>query len=118
MFARARGLIRRCTLHFRYDNTATLFVRVFGETVAAQGAALKTAMTTTSSALTMVVMMLRAISPLVMVVVRPMVEAPSPVRAPASCGDYDQMPHHRACFKDSGGSSRRHASVKREEGSG
>lgn len=31
MFARACGLGRRCTLHFKYDGTATLFVRVFGE---------------------------------------------------------------------------------------
>ena len=30
-FARARGLSRRCTLHFRYDGVATLYVRVFGE---------------------------------------------------------------------------------------
>ena len=30
-FARARGLGRRCTLHFRYDGGSTLYVRVFGE---------------------------------------------------------------------------------------
>ena len=30
-FARARGLGRRCTLHFKYDGGPTLFVRVFGE---------------------------------------------------------------------------------------
>ena len=30
-FARARGLGRRCTLHFKYDGDATLYVRVFGE---------------------------------------------------------------------------------------
>src|SRR3954466_12911274 len=30
-FARARGLGRRCTLHFRFDGDATLYVRVFGE---------------------------------------------------------------------------------------
>lgn len=30
-FARARGLGRRCTLHFRYDGRLTLYVRVFGE---------------------------------------------------------------------------------------
>ena len=31
MFARARGLSRRCTLHFKFDGDATLYVRVFGE---------------------------------------------------------------------------------------
>ena len=30
-FARARGLSRRCTLHFKFDGDATLYVRVFGE---------------------------------------------------------------------------------------
>ena len=30
-FARARGLGRRCTLHFKYDGGSTLYVRVFGE---------------------------------------------------------------------------------------
>ena len=30
-FARARGLGRRCTLHFRYDGESTLYVRLFGE---------------------------------------------------------------------------------------
>ena len=29
--ARARGLSRRCTLHFKFDGDATLYVRVFGE---------------------------------------------------------------------------------------
>ncbi len=31
MFARARGLGRRCTLHFQFDGDATLYMRVFGE---------------------------------------------------------------------------------------
>ena len=31
MFARARGLGPRCTLHFKFDGDATLYVRVFGE---------------------------------------------------------------------------------------
>ena len=31
MFARARGLGGRCTLHFKYEGLATLYVRVFGE---------------------------------------------------------------------------------------
>ena len=30
-FARARGLSRLCTLHFKFDGDATLYVRVFGE---------------------------------------------------------------------------------------
>ena len=30
-FARACGLSRRCTLHFKFDGDATLYVRVFGE---------------------------------------------------------------------------------------
>ena len=29
MFARARGLSGRCTLHFRFDGVAALYVRVF-----------------------------------------------------------------------------------------
>ena len=31
MFAHARGLGRRCTLHFKYAGDATLYMRVFGE---------------------------------------------------------------------------------------
>ena len=31
MFARARGLGKRCTLHFKYDGGSTLYVRVFRE---------------------------------------------------------------------------------------
>ena len=31
VFARTRGLSGRCTLHFKYDGLATLFVRVFRE---------------------------------------------------------------------------------------
>src|SRR4051812_49429397 len=31
MFARARGLGQRCTLHFKFDGDGTLYVRVFGE---------------------------------------------------------------------------------------
>ena len=31
MFARARGLSQRCTLHFKFDDDATLYVRVFEE---------------------------------------------------------------------------------------
>ena len=30
-FACARGLSRRCTLHFKFDGNATLYMRVFGE---------------------------------------------------------------------------------------
>lgn len=30
-FTHTRGLVRRCTLHFKYDGDATLYVRVFGE---------------------------------------------------------------------------------------
>ena len=30
-FARAHGLGRRCTLHFKFHGDATLYVRVFGE---------------------------------------------------------------------------------------
>ena len=31
IFALARGLGRRCTLHFKFDSDETLYVRVFGE---------------------------------------------------------------------------------------
>ena len=30
-FARAHGLSQRCTLHFKFDGDATLYMRVFGE---------------------------------------------------------------------------------------
>ena len=30
-FSRARGLSRQCTLHFKFDGDATLYVRVFGK---------------------------------------------------------------------------------------
>ena len=36
----------------------------------------------------------------------------------SSSGGYDQSPRHRARFEGGSGSSRRRASVKREEGSG
>ena len=41
-FAHARGLSRWCTLYFKFDGDATLYVRVFGKTVTVPGAALKT----------------------------------------------------------------------------
>ena len=42
MFARACGLIRWCTLHFKFDGDATLYARVFGEDGRVLGVALRT----------------------------------------------------------------------------
>ena len=111
-FARARGLSRRCTLHFKYDGGATLFVRVFGEDARlaednygdevldlgdgrdkddgelalGDGCGSSTYGSFSSG-------------------------------ESSSSGGYDQPPRRRARFEDGGGSSRRHAPVKREEGS-
>ena len=116
-FSPARGLSRRCTLHFKYDGAATLFVRVFGEDGRRAGCcpedsdgdevlglgdgrgedegelALGDGHGSSSS-------------------------GGSSSGESSSSGGYDQPPRRRACFKDGGGSSRRHAPLKLEEGSG
>ena len=111
-FARARGLGRRCTLHFKYDGDATLYVRVFGEDgrrswcypetnddeeVLGLGDGRdegKPAGRASSS------------------------YGGSSLGESSSSGGYDQPPRRRARFEGGSGSSHRRASVKHEEGSG
>ena len=116
-FARARGLGRRCTVHFKFDGDATLYVRVFGEVGRRAGCcpevndgeevlglgdghdedegepALGADRVSSSYG------------------------GSSPGDS-SSSGGYDQPPRRRARFEGSSGSSRRRISVKREEGSG
>ena len=116
MPAPARGLGRRCTLHFKYDGVATLFVRVFredghravwcledgdgdyelglddsrggdeGELAFDDGRASSNSDCSSSG-------------------------------ESSSSGGYDQPPRRRALIEEGGGSSRRHAPVKQEEDS-
>ena len=115
-FARARGLGRWCTLHFMFDGDTTLYVRVFGEDGRRVGCcpedddgdevlglgdghdehegepALSGDRVSSSY-------------------------GGSSSGDNSSSGGYDQPPRHRARFEGGSGSSRRRASVKREEGS-
>ena len=116
-FARARGLGRQCTLHFKYDGGSTLYVRVFGEDGRRAGCcpeandgeevlglrdgrdedegepALGGDCVSSSY-------------------------GGSSSGENSSSGGYDQPPRRRAHFEGGSGSSRRRASVKPEEGSG
>ena len=107
------ALRRRCTLHFKFDGDATLYVRVFGEDGRRAGCCPETndgkevlglgdgrdegegepAGCASSS------------------------YGGSSLGESSSSG-YDQPPHRRACFKGGSGSSCHRAFVKREEGSG
>ena len=111
-FALARSLGRRCTLHFKYDGDATLYMRVFGEDGRHAGCCPETndgeevlglgdgrnegepAGRTSSS------------------------YGGSSLGESSSSSGYVQPPRHRARFEGGTGSSRCRASVKREEGSG
>ena len=116
-FARARGLVRRCTLHFRYDGGSTLYVRVFGEDGRRAGCCPETndgeevlglgdgrdedegepalGDDRVSSSF-----------------------GGSSSGDSSSSGGYDQPPRHRTRFEGGSRSSRRRASVKRKERSG
>ena len=115
--ARANGLGRRCTVHFKYDGGSTLYVRVFGEDGRRAGCcpevndgeevlglgdgrdedegepALGGDRVSSSY-------------------------GGSSSGDSSSSGGYDQPPRHRARFEGGSGSSCRRALVKREEGSG
>ena len=116
-FARARGLGRRCTLHFKYNGNATLYARVFGEDgrrvgccpeendsgevlglgdgrdEGEDGLALGAGRCSSSY-------------------------GSSSFGDSSSSGGYDQPPRRRTRFEGGSGSSRHRAQVKREEGSG
>ena len=113
-FARTRSLSGRCTLHFKYDGFATLYVMVFGEDGRCAGCcpedgssgdelglgdgrddhegelALRDGRTTPSS-------------------------GGSSSSESTSSGGYDEPPRHRAQIEEGDRSSRRRASVKWEE---
>ena len=114
VFARARGLGRRCTLHFKYDGNVTLYVRVFGEDGHRIGCCPETTTVTRCLALAMVETRVRMVLPSVLaaarlaMVILPLVTAPAAVATTS----------RRARFEGGSGSSRRRTSVKHEEGSG
>ena len=113
----ARGLGQRCSLHFKYDGNATLYVRVFredgrrvgccpedndggevlslgdGRDEGEGGLVLSTGHGSSSY-------------------------GESSSGDSSSSGGYDQPPRRRARFEGGSGSSHRRASVKHEEGSG
>ena len=107
-FARARGLGRRCTLHFKYDGDATLYVKVFGEDGHRAGCCPET--NDGEEVLGLGDGCDEG---------EPTGRASSSYQTESSSsGGYDQPPRRRARFEGGSGSSRRRASVKREEGSG
>ena len=112
-FARARGLGRRCTLHFKFDGDAILFVRVLGEDGRRAGCCPEVN---------------DGEEVLGLGDGRGEEEDEPAGRASSgyggsslgdssSSGSLDQPPRRRARFKGCSGSSHRRASVKREEGS-
>ena len=114
MFARARGLGRRCALHFKFDGDATLFVRVFGEDGRRAGCCPEVN---------------DGEQVLSLGDGRDEVEGKPAGRASSwyggsslcdssSSSGFDQPPRCRACFEGGSGSSHRRAPVKRKEGSG
>ena len=116
-FARVRGPSRRCTLHFKYDGNAALYMRVFGEDGRRIGCCpedndgddvldLGEGRDEGEGELTPGGD--RGLSSY----------GGSSSGDSSSSGGYDQPLRHRARFKGGSRSSRRRASVKREEGSG
>ena len=113
-FARARGLGRRCTLHFKYDGGSTLYVRVFGEDGRRAGFCPETNDGRRCSALVMVAARTMASLPSAATVSLPATTALPPATTPAVVATTSR----RARFEGGNRSSHRRASVKREEGSG
>jgi hypothetical protein len=103
-FAHARGLSRRCTLHFRYDGIATLYVRVFGEDGRRAGCCPEDDGGDDELGLGDGCGSFNGGS--------------SSSGESTSSGGYDQPPRRQARFEGGGGSPCRRALVKREEGSG
>ena len=108
-FARVRGLGKRCTLHFKYDGDATLYVRVFGEDGRRAGCFPETndgeEVLGLGDGCDEGEPVGRASSSY----------GGSSLGKSSSSGGYDQPPRHRARFEGGSGSSRRRASVKCEE---
>jgi hypothetical protein len=116
-FARARGLSRRCTLHFKYDDVATLYVRVFGEDGRCAGCCPKD--DGGNDELGLDDGHGDAEGELALGDSRGSFSSGGSSSGESiSSGGYDQPPCRRARVEGGGGSSRRHALVKREEGSG
>ena len=117
MFASARGLGRQCTLHFKYDGDATLFVRVFGEDGRRVGCCPEDNDGDESLGLGdgrdedegEPALGARRSSPSY---------GGSPFDDSSSSGGYDQLPRRHARLEGGSGSSRRRPPVKREEESG
>ena len=116
-FARARGLGRRCTLHFKYDSGSTLYVRVFGEDGRHAGCCPET----NDGEEVFGLGDGRDKGEGEPAVNGDLIFSSyggSPSCDSSSSNGYDQPPRRRACFEGGSGSSRRRASVKHEEGSG
>ena len=117
MFSRARGLGRRCTLHFKYDGNATLYVRVFGEDGRRVGCCPED--NNGGEVLSLGDGRNEGEGGLVLGAGHgSSSNGDSSSSDSSSSGGYDQPPRRRARFEDGGRSSCRRASVKREEGSG
>ena len=110
-FARARGLSRRCTLHFKFDGVMILFVRVFREDGRRAGCCRKDD---------------GGDDELDLDDNRDDAEGELPLgddgggssSESTSSGGYDHPPCRRARFQEGGRSSRRDTLVKREVGLG
>ena len=115
-FARARGLHGRCTLHFKYDDLATLYMRVFRVNGRRAGCCPEEGSSDDELGLDdgrddnegeLALGDDRA---------SPSVGGSS--GESTSSGDYDQPPRRRALMGGGDGASRRRAPMKREEDSG
>ena len=115
-FARARCLGRRCTLHFKYDGDATLYVRVFGEDGRRTGCCPETNNSEEVLGLGDGCDEDEGEPALGGDRVSSSYGGSSSGDS-SSSGGYDQLPCRRAHFEGGSGSSRRRASVKRKEGS-
>ena len=116
MFARARGLGRRCALHFKYDDDATLFMRVFGEDGRRVGCCPED--NDDDEVLGLGDGREKDEGELALGDGRDSSRTSGSSGESSSSGGYDQPPRRCARFEDGGGSSRRRTPVKREEDSG
>ena len=103
-FARARGLGGRCTLHFKYDGLATLYVRVFREDGRRVGCCPEDGSDDDGGDGELGLGDARSSSR----------DGSSSSDESSSSGGYDRPPHRRARVEDAGGSFRLSAPVKLE----
>ena len=103
-FPRARGLGGRCTLHFKYDGLATLYVRVFREDGRRMGCCPEDGSDDDGGDGELVLGDARSSSR----------DGSSSSDESSSSGGYDRPPCRRAWVKDGGGSSRRSSLMKLE----